>query len=512
MLFAVGMLSACGSDLDESLESLAEKPPLAAIEGRVTSTANGAAIEGAVVLVGDGTATTDAAGDFTIEELKSTSRAMLRVQADGFVDGLVITSLLKGLTTQLPIQLRPVAVADDLDVATGGVVSDPASTGQIDLPADGLVTEAGDPVTGTVSVSVTPLDLAQDLTSVQGDFTDEAGAFLEGFGALVITAEDAGNAAVDLGASVEATVRIPLSTRNTETPPASLNLYVLDESTGRWVSSGTASLAGTAPSQYYEGNVDRLGVWMVGAAIDPVVYLTGCVKREASSDRVANVRVVAEGISYSGMSSALTDSNGVFKLPIKADATVLVNGQRGNYLTNSFTAGPSGADFSMGECLSLAELSGAPRITLTWGVDPLDADSHIWAPDGSHVFYASKGTLAADPYIKLDVDDITSYGPEVVTITRLMVGTYTYAVHNFSQDFNPGLTESPVRVELRRGLDLQVFKPDLGMGESSGKDWWSVFTMTVDAHCNVTVNPIGVFDATGPTGPASSEPEYCVPQ
>ena len=32
----------------------------------------------------------------------------------------------------------------------------------------------------------------------------------------------------------------------------------------------------------------------------------------------------------------------------------------------------------------------------------------------------------------LDVDDISSYGPETITILENIYGTYTYAVHNYS--------------------------------------------------------------------------------
>ena len=76
------------------------------------------------------------------------------------------------------------------------------------------------------------------------------------------------------------------------------------------------------------------------------------------------------------------------------------------------------------------------RIVLRWGATPSDLDSHLVGPgdDGKfHTFYSSKtyysgGTKFAD----LDLDDITSYGPETTTIYKAKPGVYTFYVHNYS--------------------------------------------------------------------------------
>ena len=77
------------------------------------------------------------------------------------------------------------------------------------------------------------------------------------------------------------------------------------------------------------------------------------------------------------------------------------------------------------------------RIVLTWGSTPSDLDSHLIGrtPDNGtfNVYYSNKvyrfnGVEMAN----LDVDDTSSYGPETITILEDIYGTYTYAVHNFS--------------------------------------------------------------------------------
>ncbi|KMV01227.1 hypothetical protein ACS72_00355 [Acinetobacter sp. VT 511] len=88
------------------------------------------------------------------------------------------------------------------------------------------------------------------------------------------------------------------------------------------------------------------------------------------------------------------------------------------------------------------------RFVLTWGKDPVDLDSHLVGPAGDegmfHTYYSDKqyynnGELMVD----LDLDDVTSYGPETTTIRHLLPGTYTFYVHHFSGCFGwRGLSRS----------------------------------------------------------------------
>jgi hypothetical protein len=98
------------------------------------------------------------------------------------------------------------------------------------------------------------------------------------------------------------------------------------------------------------------------------------------------------------------------------------------------------------------------QFTLTWGENPWDLDSHLFTPEipGSydtiayHVYYASPGYATEPPYVDLDVDDVTSYGPEHVTIWDEFPGTYIYAVYHYSGSGT--ITTS--------GAQVGVLKPD----------------------------------------------------
>lgn len=81
------------------------------------------------------------------------------------------------------------------------------------------------------------------------------------------------------------------------------------------------------------------------------------------------------------------------------------------------------------------------RMVLTWGMAPADLDAHITGPaaDGSrfHVYFDNKDFMDENNEVNLDRDDLTYEGPETVTvIKRVNEGTYTYAVHNYSDRFS----------------------------------------------------------------------------
>lgn len=97
-------------------------------------------------------------------------------------------------------------------------------------------------------------------------------------------------------------------------------------------------------------------------------------------------------------------------------------------------------DFTITPLLAEDEI----RIVLTWGDKPSDLDSHLIGrtpnEDAFNVYYMNKRyTFNGVEMANLDVDDTTSYGPETITILEEIDGTYTYAVHDFT---NKGSNES----------------------------------------------------------------------
>lgn len=136
------------------------------------------------------------------------------------------------------------------------------------------------------------------------------------------------------------------------------------------------------------------------------------------------------------------------------------------------------------------------RFVLTWGESPTDLDSHLFTPDiggqSYHVYYSNKMDALDYPFVGLDVDDTTSYGPETISINELYSGTYRYSVYNFSG--SPAITTSQAQVALfdQFGLLHEAAVPANGSGL-----WWHVFEIDGDTG-NVTL--VNQIDDTAPAG------------
>ncbi|QIM43065.1 tetratricopeptide repeat protein [Leclercia adecarboxylata] len=111
------------------------------------------------------------------------------------------------------------------------------------------------------------------------------------------------------------------------------------------------------------------------------------------------------------------------------------------------------------------------RVVLGWGSSPSDLDSHMVYP-GNHIFFDHK--LGDNG--NLDVDDIDSYGPETITLTRRENGkSYIYVVHDYSDKYEPGtknLSRSDAKVFVYVGETL-VRTYYVPVGQSG--NLWTVF-------------------------------------
>ncbi len=93
---------------------------------------------------------------------------------------------------------------------------------------------------------------------------------------------------------------------------------------------------------------------------------------------------------------------------------------------------------------------GIITVTLTWGAQP-DVDLHVFEPDGSHVYYSDRfGSVGY-----LDVDDVTSFGPEhyFAACEDLLAGTYRVGVNYY---FGSGPETANVLV--KAGLVLRSYQ------------------------------------------------------
>ncbi len=495
------VMAACGGSDDQTGRPYTPAGPQAtqpgSVTGRVLSASDGQPVAGTTVAVDGAPMTTGTDGSFAFADLTQIDRLSVAITAAGYAPTVRIASVTGGIITTVPTQLVPVAATVSLNAAAGGTATVPGSPAQVTFPAGAVVTAAGAAPTQPVLVQITPINPAQDPNLVTGDYrttNSGAAAWLESFGALSVVLTDAAGGSYNLATGQSATIRIPAATR-ASTLPTTIPLYGFNESTGLWERDGTATLAGTAPNQYYEGTVTHFTTWTADDMIS-TVQVTGCVQ-DAAGRRVARARVEIDGVTYSGTSNALTDRSGNFSVPMRRDATAVLSARSASLLSNARAVTTASNNVALGStCLIFAE--GAIGIKLSWGQLPSDVDSHLLTPQGTHIYYLNKGSLTAAPYANLDIDDVTSFGPEIVTIRRPARGTYRYFLKNFSNTFNPGITASPVKVEVTYNGNTSVFTPGAGEGALTN---WHAFDIVVDSLCAVTITPVNTWSATEPVNP-----------
>ena len=142
--------------------------------------------------------------------------------------------------------------------------------------------------------------------------------------------------------------------------------------------------------------------------------------------------------------------------------------------------------------------NGPITIVLTWGESPRDLDSHMSGPDagGGDRFHMAYFNRDPEPYVSLDVDDTTSYGPETTTITptsgsTFAAGDYHFWVHNFSGESSFSGSQGVVTVS-QCGQQLAQFPVSAASGDPTMRIW-NVLSMGVAADGTVTITTVQTF-------------------
>ena len=465
------------------------------ISGRVLDALTGLGVDNVAVSGGGANATTANGGRYTLSGVTPAASIVVGYAKAGYAPQSRTTPGMVASDSAmiLNIHLVPLGVASpaSFDPATAQTITLDASAAQIALGANVLQTAGGSSPSGTVTVQSARLLPQSDLTVQPGNYAADLGggstAPRESWGGLHVGFVDAAGNALELSATQTATIRIPVSARSSVTP-ATLTAHFFDPVTGLWEPEGTLALGGTAPNQYYEGTITHLGSFSAMQAYAATATVTGCVEDPTGSP-VPDALVVAEGIDYTGSTGVLTAADGTFSIPVSSGIEAFVQANKRTGISNAVTVnGP----FALTDCLLL--VPGAAQIRLSWGAQPADLDSHTLGPNRSdHTYWIEQGSLIAHPFVALDVDDIDSFGPEVTTIVKAARNrTYRFLVRNFSEDFTPGQTGSPARVELYIKGEQTVFTPPAGetppaTGDPTGKTTWHVFDLASDDNCDLSI-------------------------
>jgi hypothetical protein len=220
------------------------------------------------------------------------------------------------------------------------------------------------------------------------------------------------------------------------------------------------------------------------ALIEPVLVDPGCVPTE----NLASLHgVVRDATTGAGIADASVAVNGVLVSSVASgeysvsdvipSERVLVTASASGYQPFSMVLSID-PDANVEQDLVLvpsAQYADQFRFVLTWGQNPADLDSHLWVPtavdDHYHVAFWDKGNLTTTPYAELDVDDVTSFGPETITLLPNYEGQYVYAVHHWSGTGTIATSSAVVQIYAGNNLTHSLNAPG---GTCYENGWWWV--------------------------------------
>mgnify|MGYP006193669907 CR=1 FL=1 len=231
--------------------------------------------------------TTNGDGRFLLT-LDAATPAVLRFSKTGHASSVRAVDAASQNEAVAPrVILLPVAATQSFDATEAQVLRVPGSTARVALSAASLVRDDGQPISGAVTVALTPVDPSADPLRMPGLMVDaDSGTPIESLGALGIEFTDASGAPLNLASGQTAVIRIPATPAPGATLPASFPLYHLNETTGLWEREGTATLHTDPVSgdAYYEATVSHFSWWNADQEITRSTINLGATGLQAQAE------------------------------------------------------------------------------------------------------------------------------------------------------------------------------------------------------------------------------------
>lgn len=293
------------------------------LAGTVYSTGrNGLA--GVLVSVGSKSTTTDSNGKFVLLDVNIGSHVRVNFAKEGYAETQKVVKVEKGKTSYVLAVLRKYIFKNF--ASTAGVSLNDGSASVV-IPEDALVSENG-AFLGNVLAKYRyfdPMDV-NNVNAFPGGFsgvqTDGSETMFESYGFVYVSLSDAANpnTKLNLAPGKKAQIRAYIPHTLQANAPDIMPMWFYDDQVGKWYEEGFATRQG----DYYETEVSHFSYWNFDdpVSLDQQCTITGRVVSAEYKAPVANAQIVATGEDYSGYTSAHSDAQGYFSIPVKASSQV----------------------------------------------------------------------------------------------------------------------------------------------------------------------------------------------
>ncbi len=341
------MLSSCHDSVTD-----VNNPPVnptgqkGGITGKVHTTTGGNAYN-VQVSVGSLTTYTDSKGEFYLADVPVADRVVVSFTSASHAFNQKITVVKPGRVTFVEATMAGIGVTQSFSATTGATVQTQGA--KVAIPSNAIVDSRGAAYTGTVQMQATWFDPSGPLFTgcFPGEFsgvrTDNSVTDIESFGFMTVELRN-GTEKLQLAPGAVATLTFPVPSTMRAKAPATIPLWYYDETAGKWVEQGTATLTGTT----YVGTVSHFSSWNCDQPTQ-TSFLEGRVV-DRNGTPLSFARVQSSGVDYTGASVVHTDDNGYFRLPVKSASQAKV--WAGYYLASStpatFTTPATGGTLNIG--------------------------------------------------------------------------------------------------------------------------------------------------------------------
>lgn len=481
------------------------------VMGKVIDTADTALGGVTVTLAGQTTGTNDQ-GWFSISNVSAGDRVLLKFSKNGYATTYRVTEVQVGGSSFVEATMSTVGASQPISAASGGTTTTPDGGG-LEIGANSLVNSQGNPFSGTANVTLTVFDPTDDreVNAFPGEYLGISAQGetvpLKSYGFMDISVTGSGDLQLAAGETATVKIPVPVSLQSEAESRGTCPLWYYDTETGYWREEGQGTYDPASGS--FVGTVTHFSTWNYDVSF-PRAYISGRVVDSCGNPiKGAKVNCWGPGWTYSRWASGETSTpaDGSFNC-VPVECTVVFNYQasKGEQKSPVYSFGPLPCDTGslnnpdtchwVGDLVLPGCAGGGPtvQLTLTWGANPSDLDSHLtWKhnSDTFHVYYTTKGSLSSEPYANLDTDDTTSYGPEVVTIAKLRPGTYRYSVRHYDGTGTIQTSGAEVNAVIE-GIGIYKFTPPAS--QPGGTDIWRIVDIVVATNGEVTaVNPINDY-------------------
>ncbi len=282
-----------------------------------------------------------------------------------------------------------------------------------------------------------------------------------------------------------------------------------DPSSSRYSGTVPGSAVTSNGIEYYLFAKDDFGVVTTYGMPDAPIFLSvaanisGIVVNSYSGTGLAGA--VVKLFKTSDLSQILaqtqTDGSGEYSLSDLSPDDYAVEASMDGFITEQKTVHLSGSDRAVNFNLMPESAGKAYSIVLSWDAKPSDLDAMLSEPYESvlglpnilslcnYTWWMQQGSASTFPYATLDRNDIDGFGPETISVSQMVDGTYQYWVQQFSFDGSLETSNATVSVYRYGRLVKRYQVPET----STGKRYWHVF----DFDSNGTIKDVNTLENSG---------------